>query len=177
MTGKFPSPTRRSMPLKLDQLTAREIAKFWSRVDKREPEECWPWKRHCSPKGYGVVWVNSGSYRAHRVSYLLANGRLPDALIILHRCDNPRCVNPAHLKAGTVSDNSRDASLKGRLHGPSVSLLGERGTNAKLRDADIPLIRALLSQRVGKSEIARRYGVSHSTIKLIEKGETWKHIK
>lgn len=89
--------------------------RFWRKVDKSAgPEGCWPWtgSRH----GFGYGFVSAGGKRrgAHRVSWELANGPIPDGLSVCHRCDNPPCVNPAHLFLGTVGDNTRDMMAKGR---------------------------------------------------------------
>jgi hypothetical protein len=88
--------------------------RFWSKVDKRGPDECWPWVGGVDGRGYGRSRYNgSGRTTAHRIAWQLANGR--DALLfVLHRCDNPVCCNPAHLWEGTQSENMRDMAAKGR---------------------------------------------------------------
>lgn len=90
--------------------------RFWDKVDRREPDACWLWvgaRRH----RYGEVWRDNKHVYAHRVSYEIANGPIPAGLFICHRCDTPLCVNPAHLFAGTQTDNMRDAANKGRVRG------------------------------------------------------------
>jgi len=89
--------------------------RFWAKVDKRGPDECWPWTSITS-KGYGVIYVNPRKRRASQVSWEIANGRpFPDDMHACHTCDNPICVNPAHIFPGTRSDNLSDASRKGRM--------------------------------------------------------------
>jgi hypothetical protein len=91
----------------------REI--FWSRVDRRGPDECWLWTGGRDPKGYGQFYRGRTKYRANRAVLELLTGRPLGDLLSCHRCDNPPCCNPAHLFIGTISDNTRDAFLKGRL--------------------------------------------------------------
>lgn len=91
--------------------------RFWRHVDKLGPNGCWVWTGYRDAKGYGSFNSGSRGELAHRFSYRLANGALSSELPnVLHRCDNPPCVNPAHLFAGTQLDNIRDAVQKGRLH-------------------------------------------------------------
>jgi excisionase family DNA binding protein len=84
-------------------------------VDRKGPDECWEWKGHRGSNGYGVAYCQGLQMRAHRVAYMLAKGDIPEGLIILHKCDNPPCCNPAHLRLGTFLDNAEDAINKGRL--------------------------------------------------------------
>lgn len=94
-------------------LTAEQ--RFWRDVDKRGPDECWPWKRSTMRGGYGRFPVTSrNQQRAHRYAYELTHGPIPKDIVICHRCDNPPCCNPAHLFAGTHADNVRDRVAKGR---------------------------------------------------------------
>lgn len=91
------------------------IDKFWKKVDKGNKDECWRWAGGTkTPKGYGMLDVNYKKIYAHRVSYMIHFGEIPEGLLVCHKCDNPGCVNPSHLWLGTHTDNLKDASVKGR---------------------------------------------------------------
>lgn len=90
--------------------------RFWEKVDKRGPNECWPWMGSAHARGYGQIWVNGRLEKATRVSWSLKNGKpFPRHLDACHTCDNPNCVNPSHIWPGTMSDNIKDAYRKGRV--------------------------------------------------------------
>jgi len=99
---------------KLPQLTPQDTHRFWSKIDKRGPDECWPWKAGHFDRGYGAFWLLDRNVAAHRVAFFLATGEDPGDLCGLHRCDNPPCCNPAHVFKGTGPDNRADCVAKGR---------------------------------------------------------------
>lgn len=110
---------------------------------------------------------------AHRVAYELACGPIPDGLCVLHRCDNPICINVEHLFLGTRADNNADKVAKNR-QSRAMGRPGVRHPSAKLKDADIPKIRA---DTRPQKKIAADYGVSQSKISHIKTGKNWKHIQ
>lgn len=143
-------------------------SKFFNRVEKTD--YCWIWtgpKR----KGYGHVWVNGETVRAHRASWILSFGAIPDGLLVLHKCDNPSCVNPEHLYIGTHSDNMRDKVERDRC--AHLDRSGERGGRTVLTNEIVLSIRA--DSRMNK-DIAAAYGVDRSTISDIKRRKSWKHI-
>jgi hypothetical protein len=90
-----------------------EREQFWQNVQRDSPSECWEWAGSRLPEGYGRL----GKEIASRVSYRIHFGPIPDGIWVLHRCDNPPCVNPGHLFLGDHAANMRDAARKGRLRG------------------------------------------------------------
>jgi hypothetical protein len=152
---------------KLKSLPFKE--RFWAQVDRRNPDECWLWKGYIGSRGYGYVKRDYRTLLAHRVSYQMAFGSA-DGLSVCHRCDTPACVNPNHLFLGTAQDNSDDMCAKGRSPRPQ----GEKHGCSKLKAADVVAIRQ--SDERGK-DLAKRYGVTPSTISNIRHGKSWSHIQ
>ena len=133
----------------------RVAARFWAKVDARCESECWEWQATRRDTGYGQLWFRGTVVAAHRVAYTLAIGEIPAGLFILHSCDNPPCVNPNHLRAGTAAENSADWKARG----------GKIDTRAKLDDGAKREIRALFKSGASKRSIARRFGVSDGAIR------------
>lgn len=150
--------------------------RFWQRVERGDAAACWPWRGSMLPKGYGRFYPAEGvGLYAHRVSWEIANGRpVPDGLHVMHACDNPRCVNPAHLSVGTRSDNMRDCVAKGR-HGKS-GVQGERHPSHKLTDAQVIEIRRRAAAGEQTRPMAREFGVTAPVVRGIRRGTMWKHL-
>lgn len=148
--------------------------RFWRKVDKTET--CWLWTASRNRGGYGQFGDETGlpghMDRAHRMSWKLTRGPIPDGLLVLHKCDNPACVNPEHLYLGTKRDNARDALERGQMStGPSHPV--PRGTdhwNAKISDAQAAEIRKRRAQGELLRILAAAYGVSEAHISRIAKG-------
>ncbi len=133
-------------------------------------DECWLWRNATNADGYGVLAVGGrGTALAHRVSYEVYVGDIPEGLYVLHRCDTPACVNPAHLFLGTHQDNMDDRDKKGRGVQPS----GTEHHAAKLNPA---IVREIRSSEKSLRELGRLYGVGFRTIHKVKHGITWKDV-
>ena len=152
-----------------------DIERFWKLVDVKGAGDCWEfngtWHGN-SP--HGRFFFNSKRVGAHRFSYEMHHGPIPEGMLICHRCDNPKCVNPAHLFLGTYADNMRDAFNKGRLKPPPCSP-GTSNGMARLTEQDVREIRSLWPG-LKQKEIADRFGVDHTTISLILLRKRWRHV-
>lgn len=149
--------------------------RLFSRVVKTE--HCWLWTGGKDKDGYGTLKRNEGGrYRAHRISYELHHGPVPDGLLVCHSCDNPACVNPAHLWAGTSAENTLDKVKKGRAANapPKDPCRGERHWQAKLRAIDVREIRRLVGSGHTQHGVARMYGISQGAIWAIVHGKAWR---
>lgn len=147
--------------------------RFWSKVTKGSANECWLWIGHRDRLfGYGRIGGHGTVLLAHRASWILHHGEVPRGLCVLHRCDTPACVNPAHLFLGTYLDNNRDRAAKNR----SANTQGERNPFARLDEERVRSIRKLHNAGHKSAALARKFNVSISTISLIVRGRTWRHV-
>ena len=150
------------------------LEKFWSCVDKRSPNECWNWQACRDTKGYGVFLYNGKNWAAHRLACVAVGRTIPEGMGVLHSCDNPSCVNPAHLWFGTQADNVKDRVQKGRK-GPSNAVHGEKHYGSKLTEEDVRFIRNNWPSSTD-SELATLFGVSRQVIWHVASRRTWKHV-
>jgi hypothetical protein len=180
------------------QFTPADIERFWSKVDTSG--DCWLFMGACTAAGYGEVTVAGRLWYAHRFAYTITYGPIPDGLFVCHRCDTPPCVRPAHLFAGTHSDNMRDMLAKGRQAGPETRARGDRNgrrlhperyttivipppkpgeanPGAKLTTEQVMEIRrAYASGEANQRQLGDRYGVSQVKISQIILRKSWAHI-
>lgn len=170
--------------------------RFWSKVDKNGPiptacperGPCWCWIGALfTDSGYGQFWFNGTNRRAHVVAYEWANGPVPEGLIVRHHCDNPVCVRPSHLEAGTHKQNAEDRDSRGRgVSGDRhwtrrtpervKGLPGERNAMARLTEDDV---RDILRQGAAgkrRQEIADEKHVSIATVYMILRRDIWRHV-
>lgn len=152
------------------QHLARRLA---NGLDSCVDGECWVWMRHRNNHGYGKLTINGRGVFSHRLSYELSIGPIPDDKIVLHRCDNPACINPSHLKLGSQSDNMKDCYRKGRSSVRPHSCPGETNPAAKLTSEQVAEIRFLLREGKSQDAIASEFGVSQSQISNINLGKQW----
>jgi hypothetical protein len=134
--------------------------------------DCWEWTASKFKSGYGIFTINKKPFRAHRIAFTLYKmPSIPDGLHVLHKCDNPSCVNPDHLFLGTHQDNMTDMCKKGRH--VTNPLKGETAVNSKLTDDQVKSIKKdTRLQRI----IAAEYGVHQVLISRIKTGKAWVHV-
>ena len=155
--------------------------RFWSKVEKRGDDECWPWTASVDSRGYGHIRKQGKTARSHRVSWELRNGPIPSGehygtTCVLHKCDNPLCVNPNHLFLGSVLDNNKDRTKKGRGNKGQSFNVGSNSGRAKLEDHNIIEIRRMAACGNSKKWLANLYKVSYGQICQISNGQSWGHI-
>lgn len=177
--------TKYTTGIDIPTIRARPVAaRFWEKVDLSG--ECWLWTGGVDAEGYGRFQIARVSRLAHRVSWELAKGPIPDGMAVLHKCDRPACVAPHHLFLGTQIDNIADCVAKGR-QGRATGTRngaythperrarngGERNGNAKLSVETISRIREMRATGMTQSKIASVVGISRSGISRILTGVSW----
>jgi hypothetical protein len=145
---------------------------FRKRVEFDTNGGCWLWRHHLSRNGYGQTVVQGSTSLAHRVSWEVHRGPIPDGAHVCHRCDVRACVNPDHLFLGTHADNMADMARKGRR----ISLPGERAPNAKLTDAQAAEVIRLLDSGMRPAAVAREMGLPFRAVIRIRQGAAWGHL-
>lgn len=135
--------------------------RFWPKVEKTDG--CWLWRGGKLKGGYGML----GGLLAHRIAFSLSTGDIPPGMHVLHRCDNPPCVNPAHLFLGTHRDNMADKERKGRAN--HVALKREQHGMSKLTSAEVASLREMRAGGAPVTRLMTAFGVSQTTVRrLIE---------
>ncbi len=172
------------------------IEVFWQRVNKEGPipshvpelGKCWAWTAPLNPDGYGMYSYERRSIGAHRVSYYLRHGRPTDKTMqVLHKCDNPACVNPDHLFLGTQKDNIQDCIKKGRHTVPFLdpkwskkrmecTPRGIHNGMAKMNPESVKELRQLRSQGWSYRSLMDKYGITMRAVACIVKRITWRHV-
>lgn len=156
---------------KRNQARARNPAIFDRLIDMAETGShsvCWPVQRGHDKNGYGILRINGKKTKAHRAMFLLWYPGI-EAPVVRHNCNNPSCINPAHLRGGTKRDNAIDRMLSGR----GGDLRGEKNGRSKLTEEEVREIRG---SSMSGSELAEKYGISKVMACRIKRGEAWTHI-
>lgn len=155
------------------------LERFWAKVKKGKPNECWEWTASLNTDGYGQFafrpenWGKKVNFQAHQLAFYIEHRNLPEGMCVCHKCDNTQCTNFHHLFLGTQADNVKDRDTKGRHWVP----LGEASGTAKLDESQVQEIRILwFVGRIRAEEIAAMFGVSLGCIKGIVYGANWKHL-
>jgi len=161
------------------ELTEKNIKNFWKKVDIKSEDECWEWTGCKNNDDYGQININKKTYRSHRISWILHYDDIPKdnsiygTMLVLHKCDNPGCVNPNHLFLGTNKDNMEDMVTKNRNKIPDNS--GEKHGRHKLTEREVLEIRFKYSSCLYlQKDLAEEYGIKQ--ISLIVNNKIWKHI-
>lgn len=149
----------------LRAVTRRRLERNSKRVG-----ECIEYTGTLEAAGYGTIQISRKRTKAHRVSFELHNGPIPEGMMVRHKCDNRPCINPDHLVLGGQTENMADMVERGR------SLPGERQPNAKLTDAQVVAILDRLKSGETQRSLSTEYGVSHTTIYEIAHNKRWTHI-
>lgn len=145
------------------------LERFWSKVTiPADIDKCWEWMAGQKNFGYGAFKGEGKTVQAHRFSWELANGPITDNSYVLHKCDNPKCVNPSHLYLGTHADNTRDMMDRKRYS------RGERHHQSKLNQAMVADIREKAGKGQSFVSLAKEYGISRTTIANAVKRISWK---
>lgn len=138
--------------------------RFWRYVDRPNSDSCWVWTSATGHNGYGQLWVGKRNRPAHRLSYEMHVGPIPEGMLVCHTCDNPPCVNPAHLFLGNAKANAHDMCRKNRL--PQ-----RRFTNDQVHK-----IKSEMAAGRTCYSLAKEYGISHKRMCGIKNGESYRHI-
>lgn len=178
--GRYQNPTVKTPPRPKGRKKGLKPLewRFWQKVDKRAPNECWNWTAKLDRDGYGRIGLggrDGGMARAPRISYRLHYGVDPSDMMVCHTCNNPACVNPAHLYLGTYQDNNKYTVESGNWKNP-----GKRGMESKqsnLTDDDIREIRRRYADGgISQTELAKEYGIGQGAVSRIVLRKAWSHI-
>lgn len=142
----------------------RKPLEFWKLVKKTKT--CWNWQGFISRYGYGI-YCNDGEHRAHRWAWESVHGAIPDGLVVMHLCDNKKCVRPSHLRVGTQAENRADCVQKNR------QARGSKSGRAILNERQV---RRILADPRSSTLIAKDYKVEPTTIRKIKCGRNWRHV-
>lgn len=166
----FNCGTRKGNVLQIDKET---IARFWNKVAPKDKHGCMDWLGTKQKSGHGTFNDHTGTgrqVRAHRFSYILHFGEIPEGMCVLHKCDRGQCVAPDHLFLGTQDDNMKDMAKKKR------SCLGSRNGQSKLTEKQVKEIRNINYSDMKRQEIADLYGITANHVTRLRASGRWNHL-
>lgn len=179
----------KAIPYPNTEVPQRVVKRFWSKVNKDGPIQphcpelgkCWEWMAGCFEQGYGAFGFDRRTQKAHRISWLITTGSLPDGMFVLHKCDNTKCVNPSHLRLGTNDDNMADMVSKRRsswgARNVSVSSPHLLNPPSKLTERQVRAIRDLAAQGdLTLKKIAPLFGINETMVGFIVRRVVWRHV-
>lgn len=164
-------------------LTVKDTARFWSKVEQRTSEECWPWRGAVLAQGYGEFKIAKRMFKAHRIALFLTTAEWKE--VAMHICDNPLCCNPLHLRGGTQKENVADRVRKGRSaigdrNGsrvyPERLMRGEDHTNTRLTDAMVRELRERHTAGELSGNLGKEFGIHRCTVHRIVTKRYWKSV-
>ena len=146
----------------------KSIDRFMDKVSPEPNSGCWLWMGYCNSQGYGQFGVGSNKIeKAHRVSFKYFCGEIPNGMYVMHKCDNPTCVNPDHLRIGTPKENSLDRDEKGR---------GAKGIKNGKSILTEEIVKFIRSSPLSRRKLADQIGVKQQTIQSVRSGRNWSHV-
>lgn len=157
---------------------AGSIRARWERKVQKTPD-CWYWRGAKDQDGYGYIVANGKHLLAHRLSHELHVGPIPEGVMVCHHCDTPPCVNPAHLYAGTASENTRDMRERGRTAPKQTRpprRTGAENGRSRYTEEQVRAIRRLHRDGKSQTEIAEAFGMLLSTVHKIVHRQTWRDL-
>ncbi len=158
---------------KFDQKSDASMQRFICEASRKSETGCWEWSLAKGAGGYGVQYFRGKTHKAHRMSWTVFKGQIPEGVLVCHQCDNPQCVNPSHLFLGSHADNRADAVAKNRVFRP----IGVLAPACILSERVVRNMRATYaSGRVTMKQIAERFRCSVPNVYRIISRQTWKHI-
>lgn len=164
--------------MRIEDLTEKDLERFWSKVDKKGDDECWGWLGTIDREGYGNLAINlpdgrNTTRKAHRIMWSIYNEEIPKSMVVMHICDNPPCCNPKHLKLGTQPENVQDCVDKNRRAPQNC----DNNSSRTLNSIQVLEIKRLYETgEYSALNLSKKFGVSPSTINYIIKGKSWKEI-
>ncbi len=173
--GKYCSPSCGWVAIGLSKRKPLE-ERFWSKVKRAGPDDCWEWQAGKTYDGYGSFGGVKGATTAHRMSYILRFGPIPEGMCICHRCDNRICVNPDHFFLGTPVENTADMDRKGRRKSPG-NQQGSHNSASKLTEDLVKEIRASYAAGgVTTLALAEKYHVTRPLISKVINNHIWNYL-